>query len=60
MSVPTFSLDTGALIPEFLGFVDLAVNAGELPGFASHGEGNHIYCAVVRLPESPLSYTLLT
>ncbi|CAL1702371.1 unnamed protein product [Somion occarium] len=44
--VPTFSLDTGVLTPDGGVEVDLAVAAGDLPGFAAtNGEGGHIYCA---------------
>ncbi|CAL1702369.1 unnamed protein product [Somion occarium] len=44
--VPTFSLNNAVLTPDGTNQVDLAVAAGELPGFAAnHGEGGHIYCA---------------
>lgn len=45
------------LTPDGTNQVDLAVAAGELPGFAAnHGEGGHIYCAAVC---SLLSYHLI-
>lgn len=60
-NIPTFSLKDGALLPDNSDLVDLPVGAGELPGFAAnHGEGNHIYCAVVGPVGVFLLYTLLT
>ncbi|KAK7696392.1 hypothetical protein QCA50_001046 [Cerrena zonata] len=46
-AIPTFSLGTGALLADGTDRIDIAIGAGEMPGFASnYGEGNHIYCAV--------------